>query len=367
MSYLFDFGISQEDPRTEQFVMNLQASDHVLSVVSGGEVPLALISMNNEIKLTAADISEPQVKLCRLKLLAAVYLEFPINGKFLGYSEFEGTCRKKIYYETIRPHLPAGDASFWDHNMAFIEKGIINAGRFEQYIKKIRFVAHLFIGKKNIQRLISCRSIGEQSKVFHDHIASRKSLQLLFKIAFHPAIYRKRGLQEQALMHAGKSTGEKFYSRFRDFCISGLASENYFLQYFLTGTCISGIAFPEFLQPANKQRLIHNMKGFELVSTSLQAALSENEKGFFNKIHLSNLGDWLSEDEFNQLRTLINKTCKPGTRICYRYLQKNHFPEGGIPDFGIDKELSAQAQSRDRFPFYTILALTMGELVRVDF
>ena len=38
MKNLFDFGMSQEDPLSEQSVLNIQTGDSVLSLASGGEV-----------------------------------------------------------------------------------------------------------------------------------------------------------------------------------------------------------------------------------------------------------------------------------------------------------------------------------------
>ena len=358
MAILFDFGISQEDALSEQLVLDIKPTDRILSVASGGEVPLSLLSMNDNIMICAVDLSEDQIRLCRLKLIAAIHLDFPLNGQFLGYANIEGKKRSIFYREYVRSHLSETDTFFWDQNLKQIENGIVNAGRFEQYIRKMRFIVNLFIGKQNLFKLINSKTLEEQKKIFNEKIATRKSLQLLFKIAFHPVIYKNRGLQEQALIHAKKSTGERFYSKFEDFCTSGLASENYFLQYFLTGSCVTNQSFPPYLQPINRSRLMNNLNGLEFKTTSFQNALNEKEKGYFNKIHLSNLGDWLNWEDFAQLLELLKEKYNAECKICYRYLQKNHFPENGIPDFSIDKELSALSQKQDRFQFYCILAIT---------
>ena len=359
MSFLFDFGLSQEDPLSEQSALDIRSSDRILSLASAGEVALSLLSLNEDIIIKSVDISESQIKLCRLKLMSALYLDFPLNGAFLGFTNLEEKVRSELYHNVILPHLSEADALFWKQNMVYIKKGIINAGRFEQYIKKMRFVANIFLGRRNIHKLIECHSLEEQKQVFHDHIETRKSLQLLFKVAFHPKVYRKRGLQDQALIHADNSTGDRFYSRFKGFCINTLASENYFLQYFLTGSCINKESFPPYLQPANKDRLIKNLKNLELKTASFQDTLTEKGKGYFNKVHLSNLGDWLSEDQFTELRSLLLKNCDNGSRLCYRYLQKNHFSDSENDGFIIDKTESSTIENKDRFPIYNILSITI--------
>jgi S-adenosylmethionine:diacylglycerol 3-amino-3-carboxypropyl transferase len=169
MAILFDFGISQEDSLTEQLVLDIKSADRILSVASGGEVPLSLLSLNENITICAVDISEEQIKLCRLKLMAAIYVDFPLNGGFLGYSKLKEKERSKIYKTTIRPLLSGEDKLFWDKNLKFIEKGVVNAGRFENYMQQLRFIVYLFLGKKNIRRLIKSQSQEEQLKVFQGY------------------------------------------------------------------------------------------------------------------------------------------------------------------------------------------------------
>ncbi len=361
--FLFDFGLSQEDPLTEQFVLDVKPGDKILSLASAGDVPLSLLSMNRNIDIKAVDISDSQIKLCRLKLVSAMTLVCPLNGQFLGYMRCDENIREQLYKDVIRPVLKAEDASFWDKNIHFIRKGIINAGRFERYIRKLKAVASLFIGRDNIRNLIEASDTEKQIYIFENKIATRKSIQLLFRIAFHPAIYRKRGLQDQALIHANKSTGERFYGKFRDFCIANPATENYFLQYFLTGTCMTPAALPHYLRPENRDHLSANSSRIAFQNISIQQALSENPDGYFTGIHLSNLGDWSDQHQFADLLKLIRTRCNSGTRLCYRYLQKNHFLSLGKEDFTIGIEDSGIAERKDRFPFYGILQVTLGSRV----
>jgi S-adenosylmethionine:diacylglycerol 3-amino-3-carboxypropyl transferase len=360
MSVLFDFGISQEDPYIEKYILNIQPGDRILSLAGAGEVSLSLLSMVNDIQIKAVDISENQIKLCRLKLFAALFIDFPLNGQFLGYSNLDGKKRIELYKLKIRHLIPDEDVLFWDKNLSYIEKGVVNTGRFEQYVKKMRFFASLFIGSKNLQHLIESKSPDEQKEIFQKCIASRKSLQILFRIAFHPTIYKKRGLRKQAIIHTGSSTRERFFKKFEDFCTTTPASKNYFLQYLLTGNCITKESYPQYLQPENLMCLRNNLNNFELVKMSLQDALFEKEKGHYTKIHLSNLGDWLSEEQFMDLLTMLNSNCNQGTIICYRYLQKNYFQENRMKEFTIDYSMSEKACRNDRFPFYNILSVTLN-------
>lgn len=362
MKELFGFGISQEDPLTELKVLDLQTGDHILSVASGGEVPLSLMSLVPDIHMTAVDISVEQIRLCRLKMLVATTLAFPLNGEFLGYAKIEERKRLDIYHNQLRSLISEDDRQFWDQNLKVIKKGVINAGKFELFIRKLRFVVNLLLGKRNILKLINSNTHEAQQEIFEQHIATRKSLQYLFKIAFHPSIYKNRGLQEQALIHADGSTGERFYAKFRQFCTVGFAGDNYFLSYFLLGNCVNPRSYPPYLLPQNQACLQENLSRFELRLGAFQDMLKEKSAGTFNKIHLSNLGDWLEEPDFQLLMDDVVTHCGPGTKICSRHLHKNYFASGQYTEFEVNRELSVMVEQQDRFPFYGITSVVLKKI-----
>jgi len=73
VSYLYNFGLSQEDERSEARALDLRPEDRVLSIVSAGEMPLSLLSMGVA-RVVAVDIDPAQVHLASLKLAAVCAL-----------------------------------------------------------------------------------------------------------------------------------------------------------------------------------------------------------------------------------------------------------------------------------------------------
>jgi S-adenosylmethionine:diacylglycerol 3-amino-3-carboxypropyl transferase len=116
---------------------------------------------------------------------------------------------------------------------------------------------------------------------------------------------------------------------------------------------------PHYLKAENRSRIAANSSRIDFQTISFQEALKKYPDGYFTRLHLSNLGDWSDENQFADLLKLIRTSCYSGTRICYRYLQKNHFLSQGKDDFAIDIENSGMAERKDRFPFYGILQLTL--------
>lgn len=356
MRHLYDFGISQEDPLTEFHVLDIQENDHVLCIASGGEVPLTLLCLRPGVKITAVDISPEQLALCRLKLQAAISLPFPQNGAFLGYAASDSKSRRETYFEKIHPHLLAEDQDFWLANLAAIEKGVINFGRFERFIKYLRKIVTVLIGKNNLLQLIACTDISAQQTVFDTQIGNRRAVKYLFRIAFHPAVYKKRGLRERALMHAPANTGELFFNKFRNFCTATPASMNYFLQYFLLGACTSNHGLPEYLHEKNRNILMANRQKLIFRQTTLQEELASDAACGFNKVHLSNIGDWMSEEAFDSFLRLLQHSCSEPRKLCYRFLQKNHFESSTQPKDWYDIT-PFYCETTDRFPFYSVLAI----------
>lgn len=356
MRHLYDFGISQEDPLTEFHMLEIRKIDHVLCVASASEVPLSLLCLQPGAKITAVDISFGQLALYRLKLQAAIALPYPLNGRFLGYAPLESHTRHQIYFERIHPSLTKKDQDFWLQHLKAIEKGVINSGRFEEYIKGLRKILFIIIGKKNLLQLLACSETSEQQSIFDKQIAGRKAVKYLFRIAFHPAIYKNRGLSSQGLIHAHANTGDLFFNKFRNFCTATPAKRNYFLQYFLLGECTSAEAFPEYLQEQSRRILIANRHNLIFRQATLQDELAAHPAGTFNKIHLSNIGDWMSKQEFYFFVDLLRKTCTDKIKLCYRFLQKNHFEHSCLGNEWFDIT-PVNIEMTDRFPFYNVLSI----------
>jgi S-adenosylmethionine-diacylglycerol 3-amino-3-carboxypropyl transferase len=355
MQPLYDFGLSQEDPLTELHMLNIGPHDNVLCIASGGEVPLTLFCLRPGVKITAVDISASQIMLCRLKKEAAIRLPFPQNALFLGYGGMEATARKSTFIKRILPYLPAEEAAFWMQHLNAIEKGVVNAGRFEGFLRRLRGVVQLLVGKNNLREIIKSPTVDEQRKIFDERIGSRKLLRWIFHLAFHPKVYKNRGISGQGLIHMQSNTGEVFFNKFRNFCTVTPAGQNYFLHYFLMGECTGIEAFPEFLLDKYRGRLADFREKLVFKQISLEDELAAHPRGTYPKIHFSNIGDWMTKQAFDRLLETVCTHCSDDSKLLYRYLQKDHFETGTLCNGRfIVQPVHAE---RDRFPFYNLISI----------
>ena len=121
MEPIYNFGMSQDDARTEARALELKPGDRMLCIASGGEVPLNLLAME-EVKIDAVDISPGQLNLSKLKLHAALTLEPVEAARFLGFMEADPETRRQ-YFDKISGLMDEGEKAFWQNHPKGISYG----------------------------------------------------------------------------------------------------------------------------------------------------------------------------------------------------------------------------------------------------
>lgn len=358
MSEMYNFGISQDDALSENAALRIDSKDHLLCVASAGEVPLNILAMNN-VKIDAVDISQNQINLCKLKLAAIQTLEPREAASFLGFLDSTSEKRSQ-YYEKVSRQLDNKEKDFWENNFFAIEKGPIRVGRFEKYIRVFSKIGILIIGRKRLLDLFEIDSIEDQRIYFDENIANRK-LKLLFRIAFNPKIYKKRGMDESGLQHSGnRDIAQYFFEKFRSFCTGTLARKNYYLQLTFFGKVLFEEAFPEYLQEKGVLNIRRNSEELLFLHKSFYQILSESHEGKYNKFALSNIGDWMTEKEFQDLLILISHKAKDRSLILTRYIHLNHpIPKEINSSFEKNITLANTLSNTDRYPFYSFVPIDL--------
>jgi len=356
MKYLFDFGLSQEDSDTEIQSLDIRRGDNLLCVASAGEIPLNIMARKN-INIVAVDLSLNQIYLSKLKLIASRLFEPLEAAGFLGFNKMEKQYRSKLFNKSLEL-MTADEKYFWHSRTKEIENGIINEGRFEKYILKFGSIALALIGKKKLLKLMEFDSIIDQRDFFDDHF-NTKLLKKLFDCAFNMKIYKDRAVAGQGLQNSNNiSKSEFFYYRFRSFCTSTPARENYFLQYFLLHEVLFKEALPDYLTEQGMKNIRNNFECLSFVPLSYLQAVEQSDKLKFNKFHLSNIGDWMSRKQFEVLLYRINESAMRPFRAFIRYLYQFYsLPDSLKSEISVENDLEVMLIQKDRFPFYRLVTL----------
>ena len=356
MKPLYNFGLSQEDVLTEIKGLDLIDGDSLLCIAGAGEIPLNIAALFN-VRVVAVDSSENQLRLCRIKQMAATRFGPSQPEGFLGYVPENENQRERIFKQEIAPFLGKDDLGFWRANIEVIRKGVIHAGKFEKFIAKASRPARWVIGKKNLTRLFECSSIMEQETIFDRDIAG-VLLKMVFQTAFHPRIYKNRGIDATGMQHREKENiGNFFFNRFRNFCCSTPARENFLLQYIFFQQSIYSDALPEYLQNSTRATFLRNNFQISFVRSTMENFLAEVKPGQFNKIQLSNISDWMPFASMEQVFRRLQEKTSPGARIVLRHIYAEP-PIGGSALFlKKDRRLGKELIKSDRFPFSSVIPI----------
>lgn len=335
MTPLYGFGVAQEDERTEARVLH---GARLLCVASGGEVPLGLAARGAVVD--AVDVDVAQLHLCALKLAAARALDPADAARFLGYAD--GAGRGGIYAD-LRPRLPEDARTFWDAHLDAIAGGVVGAGRFEGFVRKVRWLITILVGRRWLEALCRADDPAEQARIFDAHVG-RPWVRAIFRVAFHPRVYARRGLAAEALAQRDdpESLWDQYFRWLRTFCVATPSADNWFLPFLLLGGLIDPARGPDFLRrPVGAVRFLHADLGSQLA-----------EGHVYDGVHLSNLGDWMDAPAFAALLGTLRRACPPGTPFVWRELQAYRAPIDGVV---IDRARGEALRATDRFPFYRIV------------
>jgi S-adenosylmethionine-diacylglycerol 3-amino-3-carboxypropyl transferase len=356
MNPLCSYGLSQEDALTELEALDLRPDDRLLCVASGGEIPLNLLALRR-IRIDAVDISPGQLALSRLKLAACRALEPEEAAIFLGFTEATAVARDRVWGR-VAAFLEEDDLRFWEERKSFIEEGAIQAGRFERYLEKFRRAGRLILGERKLRRLFELETKAERGEYF-DRFLSTPLLKLLFRAAFDPRVYRKRGIATEGLTHGcERRAADFFYGRFRDFCTATPPRKNYYLQWSLFGRVLYPEARPEYLTEEGVERIRERATDIHWRLASVEGTLEGCAYGAFNKFHLSNIGDWMSRTEFAGLLTRMCAKAAAGSRAAVRYIHLDHpVPEALLGRLARNESRGEELMRRDRFPFYNLVVM----------
>lgn len=359
--FLYDFGISQDDPATELKALNLKPSDRVLCVASAGEIPLELLVNSNEsIEIDAVDISELQLYLSNLKLQAAIELEGKDAASFLGYLPADQSNRKQ-WFNRIQNSLSEKEVRFWTDNPKIYDKGPVQYGRYETYIARFAPVGRLLLGgREKLMGLFDCTD-AKQQKEYFDEVLKTRLLSILFKLVFHRRLYRNRGISEQGLIHMGEQNmGVRFFHKFRSFCTNTPSRENWYLQFMLFNRVLFEEALPDYLRARGKERLKTGSQRLRFIKKSFTDMIEESPPGHYNKFAFSNISDWLTGNEVMHLMDLISRSSGPNAGGLIRYIHSSGInPEALDERVKLDFTTGEKLLQEDRFPFYNLIPFTI--------
>ena len=303
------FAQSFEDPGIDRAALQIQPEHRVLCVTSGGCNVLALL-LDAPARLIALDMNPTQNAMLQLKIEGIRRLNFE------EYLELLGVLPSARCLELYR-RLPA--IPFWDAHPELIARGVLNAGRFEQYLAHFRRLLRLCQGRKRIEQLVIPRDRAARER-FYNEVWDTPPWRAFFRFFFSRAVLGRLGLDPKCFtfVTGTEAFGDRFLRRTRHALVELPVHENYFMEYILFGTYRR--AFPPYLERENFAKLRSLLDRVEIVTDEVGRFLTSLPDNTLDRIDFSNVFEWIDPAGYERLLRETVRVSRPGARITYRNL-----------------------------------------------
>jgi S-adenosylmethionine-diacylglycerol 3-amino-3-carboxypropyl transferase len=349
MSYFIDglnYTLSNEDTQVEQGLLEMNRKS-VFCIGGSGARALPLIAQNPE-ELSVVDLSELQLKLVELRLVAAKQLSHEEYLFFIGYrggmpgGSFTGESRYEIF-KTL--NLSAETKKFWEsQKKAWTSKGFIYLGRWERHFLKLSKIFRS-IFRFPLEPIFEAQSLEEQKIAYEKH--------------FHPLIFRNflRVVASEFVFdrflykgHFSGSKGKKSDHRtpwqmvdeeFKRLFHTQLVRKNYFFQMLFLGQ----LRYEEGYPVECHRKTIEAIKKSETkVSFHTGNLLLQLKLKNWDFISLSDTISYLSDAEMTELFETLENKCDPGCRVVIRSFLRSP-PNVDLPNW--DRLSQEETRARD--------------------
>ena len=299
-----------EDQEILREALAVRENDQVLSIASAGCNALAL-SLQQPQRIVALDISSAQLALTELKLKGIELLDYEEFLGLMGFRPF-----RQDYFDKVQSALSERARYYWQEHSAYLDQGLIHCGRLDQFFARWA-KEHLqeFIEPNLIESFINGDRQAESTVL---ETISRVDFELDFKTYFSEDNIAAKGRDPAQFKFVTKHALEEgLLQRFRQQMQASQRSQNYYLEYVLSGDYRSPDRFPFYAKKPVFMALKNTVSKIELVCASLDTYLENQPDGFFDSANLSNVFEYMSEQETDALLSLLAKKIKAGGRVAY--------------------------------------------------
>ena len=336
-----------EDADVLLAAMDVQSTDTCLSIASAGDNALALVGAGAS-RVIAVDLSPAQIACLELRVAAIRLLT---HAQFLELLGQNPSSDRRTHYQRCRAGLSVESRRFWDQNPSLIAQGIAQGGKFERYLSAFRrFVLPLVHRRKTVSRLFELESEAER-QAFYDDCWNNKRWDLLCRMFFGRASLGRLGRDPSFMNYADEPVWTSLQRRIPNAFVVQRPTDNPYLQWILEGRFVS--ALPYAWRAENYEAIRENIDSLEWRCDSIEQVLSEIPQGSLNGCNLSDIFEYMSESEYEDLLNEFIRAGAPGCRLVYwNVVAKRHRPNTLSHALNAKRTLATELHQRDKAFFY---------------
>lgn len=311
------FAQVREDPALE--IEALQpAGKRVVVVGSGGCTALSLLAAGAD-HVAAVDLNRVQTLLVELKAAALAELEPGEAMAFLGGAPMAGENRR-LCYERLSGRLGPPACAWWDDRPKALARGVLNIGVTERFIGGIMDVVRYGIHPPaRVRRLLACQTLGEQRRFYHQEWDTRR-WRLLFSVLLNRAVFRKT-YHPAFFQHVQNPSFARHFRLLAEHALTEVpVATNYFVHHMLTGSYPVGVpgGLPPYLDPQGAAVVGGAADRLTLVAGGYTTYLRTLPDACVDAFALSNILEWCTPEQTDELFAEVVRTAAPGARLVFR-------------------------------------------------
>jgi len=325
-----------------------RAGDVCVSIASAGDNSFALLARAPG-RVVALDLSSAQLACVELRKAAYRELE---HAQFLELIGSRSSARRGELYRRCRRILPRESADFWDAHSGEIDAGIGSAGKFERYFRLFKDRALAFVhGRKTVERLLEPRS-RPQREAFYEEVWNNRRWRAMFALFFSRRVMGWLGRDPSFFRYVEGSVAERILARTRHALVELEPARNPYLHWILTGT--HGEALPYALRAENYDAIRANLDRLETHAAPLERFLEELGPRSVACYNLSDIFEYMSEDNYRALLERLVWAGRPGARLAYwNMLAPRRRPQALASGLAERRDVSDPLFRQDKAFFYS--------------
>ena len=324
-----------------------QPTHTVLSIASAGDNALALVASGA--RVVALDLNPAQLACLELRVAAYRTLDHSALLELIGSRP--STRRAELFVQ-CRPQLTPDVRQFWDAKPDAIAAGIGTAGKFERYFATFRQrVLPLVHNRKCVAELLRGGDAAGR-ETFYERRWNTWRWWLLFRVFFSRFIMGRLGRDPAFFRYVQGSVSDRILARTRYALTALNPAENPYLTWILTGT--HGDALPFALREENFAAIRANLHRLEWRLQTVEAFLAAEPDLRIDGANLSDIFEYMSEENTAALLARLAAAANPGARFAYwNMLAPRWRPESLAHQLRPLDALAAELFAKDRAFFYS--------------
>lgn len=289
-----------EDNRVERDLLHSSNCEAIVAICGSGERVISLLDQENCNHVLVVDCNKEELFLLQLKLAGLQQLSVKEYLQFIGHYNCSPPGRL-IHYERIKKILDLEAVNFWNDHKQLIKAGILNAGYFEHFLKRIRPMINICLGK-NFRHVFEKQYNKERFPVTR--------WELMKKLFSLKLVYKLTGNMDEAFV--GKNANTRLIPQALDDSFrTGKAAACFMSHLVFKGNlqnmdqqCLPP-SLREDVLGRIQQRLINKKVSVEFYQSDLLQFLKRMPKS--SKVFYS-LSDILSFADFNYLQQVLDES-----------------------------------------------------------